>query len=407
MPFPQLCWVVLSGSLARLHTIRQLKRMNGGGPKPHLTEAETALTPSKRRAMLAAPRLDRPTTMNNSSSLRVGVVGMGFGRHVLVPAFRADTRCEVSMVCASSQATANEAARALGVQHATDDWREVATNDAVDIVAIAVPPLLQPDIALTALEAGKHVFCEKPLATSAVDAERLLAVARQSGRAHALDFEFPELRSWQHARKVLGNEHILGKLRHVYVRWHVETRAYKLRETGSWKVRASDGGGSLLNFGTHVLHYVEWLLGRIRRVSARFAPNLDEDARLDAWLELDDATPVTVSVATDAPFTTGHSVDVYGEHGRLTLENTTVAAAANFVLTLATRDGGVKVVVDERQPDRGESRIEPVAALIRRFVDSIVKGAPVAFPDFLAGARVACLVDALRRSATHASGVDV
>ena len=344
--------------------------------------------------------------MKNSSSIRVGVVGAGFGRQVLVPAFRTDPRCEVTMLCASSGSSASAAAVALGIPQATADWRELVACDQVDAVAIAVPPPLQPRIAAAALAAGKHVFCEKPLATTAKDAETLLEAARQTGRAHAVDFELPELASWRTARALLA-EGAVGKRRHAYVRWHVETRAHKLRELDTWKVRASAGGGSLLNFGAHVLHYVEWLLGsRARHVSARFAPDAERDARFDAWLELDDGTPVTIAVATDVPFGTGHCIDVYGDAGRLTLENTSIAATANFVLTLATRDGGVKVVIDERQPDRGESRIEPVASVVRRFVDSMF-GEPVTYPDFAAGARVNRLVDAIRGSAARGAGLDV
>ena len=98
-----------------------------------------------------------------SPPLRVAVIGVGFGQQVHVPAFRTDSRCEVTTLCASNEAKAAEVATRLNVPHASGDWRAVVADPEIDAVSIAVPPRLQPQIAIAALEHGKSVFCEKPL----------------------------------------------------------------------------------------------------------------------------------------------------------------------------------------------------------------------------------------------------
>ena len=114
-----------------------------------------------------------------SPPLRVAVIGVGFGQQVHVPAFRADPRCEVTTLCASNEAKAAEIAGRLNVPRASGDWRAVIADSEIDAVSIAVPPCLQSQIALEALEHGKAVFCEKPLAAHVHDA----ACGTEGGRA--------------------------------------------------------------------------------------------------------------------------------------------------------------------------------------------------------------------------------
>ena len=93
--------------------------------------------------------------------LRVGVAA-SLRRAVHVPAFRADERCRVVGIGAATAGRAREAATALGIERAFDDWQELVASPDLDVVAIAVPPAVQPAVAEAAARAGKHIFCEKP-----------------------------------------------------------------------------------------------------------------------------------------------------------------------------------------------------------------------------------------------------
>jgi predicted dehydrogenase len=91
-------------------------------------------------------------------ALRIGIVGIGYGQHVLLPVFQTDERAVVEAICASTQDRAQTVADEHHVPLAFGDWREMLSH--VDAVAVAVPPTQQPEIVLAALEMGKPVFAE-------------------------------------------------------------------------------------------------------------------------------------------------------------------------------------------------------------------------------------------------------
>src|SRR5262245_49310663 len=94
----------------------------------------------------------------------VGIVGCNYGRTVLIPAFRQDPRCEVVALAGTDAARTAGLARAANVARGLGSWQAVVEEPAVAVIAVAVPPDLQPAIAQRALGLGKPVFLEKPLA---------------------------------------------------------------------------------------------------------------------------------------------------------------------------------------------------------------------------------------------------
>ena len=328
------------------------------------------------------------------SALRIGVIGVGFGRRVHVPAFQADARCRLVAICARTREHAVRVAEQLDVPHAYGDAREILGSGEVDAVSIAVPPVLQPELVIAAAEAGKHVFCEKPLAADTSAAQRALTAVRKSGVVHAMDFVFPEIPAWRQARSVLA-EGRLGALRHVAVSWRIETYSVA-HGLDSWKLRSAEGGGTLSNFVSHSLHYLEWLLGPVTRLAARLTPrDAAHDARVDAWLELASGYPVTLSVATDAFLGSGHRLEIYGEQGTLMLENRSADHASGFVLSVGTRATGTFSTRPPEPFPYPDGRIGAAGAIVRRFVDAVLSGTPVE-PNLTHGLRVQHLMAAAR-----------
>ncbi|MBI5773169.1 MAG: Gfo/Idh/MocA family oxidoreductase [Verrucomicrobia bacterium] len=325
----------------------------------------------------------------------IGVVGLGFGQQVHVPAFRADPRCEVRALCASSLERAQKAATAQNISKASGDWRELLADPAIHAVSLAVPPSAQAEIALAAARAGKHLFCEKPLALNVAQALEILAAAQQSKVAHAMDFIFPEIPAWQKAREFLPQ---VGRIRHVALTWRVETYAYRAK-LQNWKTAAASGGGTLNNFASHTFYYLEWLFGPVTRLAAKLMPRPPEaDARLEAWLEFAPGFSATVSIAADAFLGPGHCLEVYGDDGALRLDNKTADYARGFVLSLGTRQGGkLETVAVPGDAEVRDGRIEAVARIASRFVDAILSGQP-ATPNLRDGLRVQQLIDAARLS---------
>jgi predicted dehydrogenase len=206
--------------------------------------------------------------------IRLGIVGCNYGRLVQLPAFRNDRRCVVLAIAGTDAARTAELARQSGIALAFGDWRELIEKADIDAVAIATPPQLQPQIAVRALERGKAVFIEKPMAPDLASATEMLAAATKSAKATLIDFTFTEVLALQKA-KALIDDGAIGRLRHVFVSLNVENQSTKLR-LKNWKTNTAAGGGTLGNFASHSLHYFEWFCGPISDLSARLASLPDE-----------------------------------------------------------------------------------------------------------------------------------
>lgn len=336
--------------------------------------------------------------------IRVGVIGIGFGQQAHVPAFRRNSRCRVEGICASSTRRARVVADRLGIPKAYGDWRELVADRDIDIVTIATPPAVQPDIALAALKYGKPVFCEKPLATSPLAAAAMLDAARREGLPHMVDFGFVAIDEWIQAREMI-QAGLLGRLRHVSIGWHTETYAVR-KGLRNWKTEGVESGGGVLNtFVSMVFHYVEWLLGRVARLTAevfstRVADSIDAETQAVLCLELEGGASVAVSVSNTAFVGTGHRVEIYGDEGALILDNTGSLGLAVFRVLRGNRESGAFECVAPAA-DVKDGRIPALATLADRFITWIESGVPAA-PSFEDGYRVQCLLEYARQS--HATG---
>jgi predicted dehydrogenase len=340
--------------------------------------------------------------------IRVGIVGCNYGRTVQLPALRADPRCAVTALAGSNAARTAELARAAGVPKAYGDWRALVDDPAVEVVAIATMPALQAQVALRALDLGKPVFAEKPMASTLDDARAMLRRAELGRLPTMVDFNFHQIASWQRAKSML-DDGAIGALRHVVLRWHVENRAIQMRMR-NWKTLSDDGGGVLGNFISHCFHYLEWFCGPIASLTARLSglPG-DNDVQISAMMVLEFATGqlASLSMSCASYLGSGHRLEFYGEDGTLVLDNSGADYMRGFRLLYGKRPAEalrhipVDDPADAQYPD---GRIAPVSRLARRFFDAIESGTRVA-PDFAAGYRVQQLIDAAQRS--HRDGVAI
>ena len=191
--------------------------------------------------------------------IRVGIVGCNYGRLVHLPAFRLDPRCQVIALAGSDAERTAGLAREANIPLAFGNWADLVEHPDVDAVTIAAPPGLQPAIAMRALELGKPVFAEKPIAAGLADAEAMARAAAASGRATLVDFNFSAIMVWRKAKQLL-EQGAIGRLRHVTVNWNVENYGTRMR-IRNWKADGAEGGGALGNFVSHSFHYLEWLCG--------------------------------------------------------------------------------------------------------------------------------------------------
>ena len=341
--------------------------------------------------------------------IRLGIVGSNYGRTVQLPAFRADPRCEVIALAGSDAKRTAARAHDVGVPKAYGDWRALVEDGDVQAVAIATLPSLQVPIAIRALELGKPVFAEKPMANDLAGARTMLRQAALSRKPTVVDFNFPQIVSWQRAKAMLAADAI-GALRHVTVHWHVESRAIQLRMR-NWKTVGDDGGGVLGNFISHCFHYLEWFCGPIAGLSARVA-GLPDDKELETTvamaMQFSSGALASLSMSCASYLGFGHRIEFFGEDGTLVLHNPGADYMRGFELWHGKRDAalvriGTDDPVDAKYPD---GRIAPVSRLAKIFFDAIESGG-IAAPGFAEGYRVQQLIDTARRAHLQGVWIDV
>jgi predicted dehydrogenase len=342
--------------------------------------------------------------------IKIGIVGCNYGRLVQLPAFRLDPRCEIVALAGRDAARTTELANAAQIPLAFGNWQQLVEHPDVDAVAIAATPDLQPAIAIRALELGKPVFAEKPMAADLAGAEAMTQAAAASGRPTTVDFGFCEILSWRRAKALL-DEGAIGRLRHVAVNWNVENYATRMR-IRNWKTSAADGGGALGNFVSHSFHYLEWLCGPIVGMSARLSglpddPAMETNAAISVAFQSGAAG--TLAMSSASYLGSGHRLEFYGEDGALRLINDTADYMRGFQLSMAQRPAGALTAVDVVDPVDlrfpSDGRIAPVSRLVAGFLDAIENGQPTAV-GFAQGLRVQALLDTARRANNRGRWLD-
>lgn len=342
--------------------------------------------------------------------IRLGIVGCNYGRAVLLPAFRADPRCEVVALAGTNAARTAELANESGIPQAFGDWKAMIEQANIDAVAIAVPPRVQPTIAMAALERGKAVFGDKPLAA---DLDTAAAMQKQAaGKTTTVDFGFPEVPAWRKAKAMMDDGSI-GTLRHVQLTWNVENYATKMRLKDSWKANGAEGGGALGNFVSHTFYYLEWLCGPIASLTARLSALPDDpsfETGVTLALSLRSGAAGSVAMSSASYLGSGHRLEIYGEDGTLVLHNPTADYMRGFTLMHGRRPATalepVSIEADPLDAKHKDGRVAVSARLAVRFLDAIEKHGTTS-PSFADGHRVQVLIDAARRSHLTGRAIDI
>ena len=201
---------------------------------------------------------------------RVGIIGTGWGARVQVPAFR-EAGLDVIAIAGHNSERTRKIAGEFDVEP-FDDWRTLVASN-VDLVTIVTPPSEHLQMASSALDAGKHVLCEKPTALNASEAEQLLATARKHREQIALiDHELRFLPSFRAARERIGD---LGGIRYAEVRYASPGRGDRTRAWNWWS-DANQGGGIWGAVGSHFVDALRFLGMEIEAVQATLRTIIDE-----------------------------------------------------------------------------------------------------------------------------------
>ena len=199
------------------------------------------------------------------AKIRVGMIGCGaIARSKHLPAFASQPDVELVAACDVDPECCRAAAEKFGIPHVFSDYSELLAMDEIDAVDICTPNYLHMPHAVAALEAGKHVLVEKPIARNAIEAQAIVDAARKSGKKLQVA-QCWRFRSDSQALKKFIDAGEMGEM------YYARVQAIRRRGIPSWGVftdKEKQGGGPLIDIGVHILDCTMWLLGHPKPVAA-------------------------------------------------------------------------------------------------------------------------------------------
>ncbi|MFF1883173.1 Gfo/Idh/MocA family protein [Pseudarthrobacter sp. NPDC058196] len=389
---------------------------------------------------MSTPADPSETTASRQGSGPLGVAAIGYAfmgkahsnawRNVAsffdVPAF------EQKVLVGRDASAVAEAAAAYGWAESATDWRTVMERDDIDIVDICAPGWMHAEIAIAALEAGKHVLVEKPLANTLAEAELMTAAAakaRARGVQSMIGFNYRRVPALALAKELIA-EGRLGTVRHVraaYLQdWLADAQAPM-----TWRLRKETAGsGALGDIASHAIDQVLFLLGdQVSEVSGRLHTFVDRrpGAAGTEEVTVDDAAWATLSLTSGAVASvevsrvaTGRKnslqIEVYGEKGSLLFDLENLNELGFLDATLPVREQGFRrILVNEPEHPYLEAWWPQGHIIgwehtfthqVRDFLLAVRDGTQPS-PSFEEGLNVQYVLDAVEESAANKSTLTV
>lgn len=198
-----------------------------------------------------------------SERLRIGIVGCGGianGKHL--PSLKAINRADIVAFCDLIPERAEKACAEYGAEGAKTytDYRRLLEDKSIDVVYVLTPNRMHAQVSIDALNAGKHVMCEKPMAKTAADARAMVEAAKKSGKKLTIGYQHRHKPEARYLKSVIER----GDLGDIY---YAHAYAIRRRGTPNWGVFLNEyeqGGGPLIDIGTHSLDLTLYLMNNYR-----------------------------------------------------------------------------------------------------------------------------------------------
>lgn len=378
------------------------------------------------------------------TTLRVGLIGTGFIARTHVDAFRracllfpeigSDVR--VDMVADAALAPAQAFASAMSIGEAVDDWRRVIDSPDIDLVDIATPNGLHHPVAMAAIERGKAIYCEKPLALTVGEADQMAAAAKARGVPTFVAFNNVFAPSTQLARSLIARGDIGTPIQFT---GSFDQGFYSDAELpASWRTRSAEAGsGALGDLGSHVVSIAQYLVGPVTHVAAldaivfkdrplpgsgmgyyakadEAAPRqpVENDDIVRALVRFEGGAFGSIGASRVAPGRVfGINWEIQGTEGTLFVENERANELHVFRMSEARDDRGFKTILAGSQVDGfktgffgfdygggGIGYFDVKVLEVRAMLLALAKGSQ-GLCDFSFGRQNQAVVDAIRASA--------
>ena len=359
-----------------------------------------------------------------TSSLRIGVIGTGFGTNVHVPGFQSEG-IQVVAVCARRRERAEKAAHDFGIPGVYTDYRQMLKEADLDAVSIATPPVSHYEMTMAALDAGKHVLCEKPFAMDQGQAREMWHKAQDSGLTAMITHEFRFAPARAYVKELLEQGYV-GDIRNVHMTLFRGPTESQGPRPMAWGSQASQGGGFLGSLGSHYIDCLrDWSCEITRVCGGVFVHDpdrVDPESRQTVRADADEAFSFlatfknggwgSMSANSVAPFGPGARIEIYGSEGTLHTPQPGFNPPPDGVV-LGARFGEGQEIRELPMPQRlrpfdddRDHRLMAFRILVRRFLQGVAEGTSPA-PNFYDGLRCQQVIDAVRQSSESGRWVDI
>ena len=348
--------------------------------------------------------------------IRVGVIGTGFGASLHLSALRENPDFLTAAICSRRPERARAAALDHGIPAHRSDYRELVRDDEVDAVIVAAPPHLHHAMVIAALEAGKHVLCEKPMARNLAEARDMQRIAERVGTVAMVNNQLRFLPVRARIHELIGEGYI-GEPHAASVVVHRSSLNDPHDRPWGWLMEQEKAGGMLGATGAHYLDALRWWFGEVKAVAGAVSTMVRQrrlpDASAMAKVDADDNFSVILRFANGAlgtihvTATAGHEGDeeitLSGSEGTIQVRNGRLWGARTGEFSLN------ELPVPERLLGGlipgGHFLVQPTTLLLRAWAAAIRGQAPVA-PSFADGVKTQELIDGALRSSQQGRWID-
>ncbi|QHA93182.1 Gfo/Idh/MocA family oxidoreductase [Bacillus sp. N1-1] len=306
------------------------------------------------------------------NELKIGVIGCGsIAKHRHLPEYAANTQIKIIAVCDIVKSRADETAVLYGAK-SYESYEELLQNSEVDAVSVCTPNYLHAPISIAALKAGKHVLCEKPMATSRADAEEMIETASTSGKKLMIAHNQRFVPSHAKTREILASGEI-GKVYSFRTAFgHPGPEGWSVDGKESWFFEKDKAFiGAMGDLGVHKTDLIRYLLNEeIVEVGSFVETSAKEFATVDdnAVCILKSESGIIGTLAASWAYTASedNSTIIYAEKAILRLEDDPV----NSLVVQYQTGEVVKYELGGIQTN--DSGGQSSSKVIDQFVDSIL-----------------------------------
>ena len=224
-----------------------------------------------------------------SDILRIGIIGCGGianGKHM--PALKKQKDVQMVAFCDIIEERAVKAAKDYGTPDAKTytDYKELLEDKTIDVVHVCTPNKEHSFITIDALEAGKHVMCEKPMAKTYAEAKAMLDAAKRTGKKLTIGYQNRQTPQALYVKQAC-DEGVLGDI------YYANAIALRRRAVPTWGVFLNEdeqGGGPLIDIGTHALDLTLWCMNNYKPkmvVGTKYRKLADQTQTANAWGDWD------------------------------------------------------------------------------------------------------------------------